>query len=355
MKPILLSLALLASAFGQARIPGPGGAAAVSSPCTPASGYSNCGTVVIDHTQVGGSSLTNYPVKVQMTLGSSKITNASCFDLIFTSDNLGATLIPWEQEAGVCSSSTGAYLAWVLCASCSSSVDTTIYFSVGNSGVTTAQNTGANGPTHVWDSNFVTVYHWPDGSTLSPNDSTSNAYNATNHSATATSGEIGGGIDTSGGGNLTSPTVTSVSSSMTYSAWFNIANDGDFQISISSGDNKVELWAAESGTNHVEMNYNNTFANSSVTIVDSAWHFLAGTYDGTTITIYADGSSAGTATASAAPFTAFTVGQRGGGNYKVNGKMDEVRVSKINRPAGWITADFNSQKPGSTFAPVTLY
>ncbi len=68
-------------------------------------------SLTVDHTQVGGSGLTHFPAIVRATLGSSSVQNASCFDVIFTSDSGGTTKIPWEMET--CNQSTGVLVAWV--------------------------------------------------------------------------------------------------------------------------------------------------------------------------------------------------------------------------------------------------
>ena len=91
----------------QVRIPGPGGEGATSSVgCTPASGYSYCRQLTVNGSQVGGSTLTNFGVLVNATLGGSRIQNSNCYDAIFTSDSGGTTLIPWEMEE--CTQGTGA-------------------------------------------------------------------------------------------------------------------------------------------------------------------------------------------------------------------------------------------------------
>jgi hypothetical protein len=64
----------------------------------------------------------------------------------------------------------------------------------GNSSITTDQSN----PTAVWDVNFKGVWHLPNGTILSANDSTSNGNNGTINGATATTGEIAGGASFNG-------------------------------------------------------------------------------------------------------------------------------------------------------------
>ena len=58
----------------------------------------------------------------------------------------------------------------------------------GNSSVTSSQ---AN-PTGVWDSKYKGVWHFPNGTSLTVSDSTSNANSTTNNGVSATTGQIDG-------------------------------------------------------------------------------------------------------------------------------------------------------------------
>src|SRR5690242_412053 len=90
--------------------------------------------------------------------------------------------------------------------------------------------------TGVWDSNYKTVYHLPNGSTLSAADSTANANNGTNSGATAALALIGGGASFDGStsyltipssGFPSYPTSGSTSSyTATFSVWFKSTGTG---------------------------------------------------------------------------------------------------------------------------------
>ena len=66
--------------------------------------------------------------------------------------------------------STGQLIAWVSVPTVSASSDTVIYVYYGNGSAANQQN-----PTGVWDSNYEGVWHLPNGTTLSANDSTATA------------------------------------------------------------------------------------------------------------------------------------------------------------------------------------
>lgn len=142
-------------------------------------------TITIDHTKVAATS-TNFPVLISLT-DSSLQANASSTgaDILFTASD-GLTKLNYER--GNYSSSTGQLVAWVQIPSLSATSDTTIYMYYGNSSATDQQN--ASG---TWNSNYLGVWHLPNGTTLSVSDSTG-LNTATNDGATATTtGQIYGG------------------------------------------------------------------------------------------------------------------------------------------------------------------
>src|SRR4029077_13499410 len=85
------------------------------------------------------------------------------------------------------SSTTGEVIAWINVPTLSTSTDTSLFMYYGN-----ASSTDQSNKTAVWDANFKGVWHLPNGTALTANDSTSNANNGTVNSATATAGKIDG-------------------------------------------------------------------------------------------------------------------------------------------------------------------
>jgi hypothetical protein len=94
----------------------------------------------------------------------------------------------------------------------------------------------------------------------------------------------------------------------------------------------------------------------------NAWHNIVGTYDGTNVTLFFDGSQASTTTSSVPSTTSSTqgndttVGRRtlGGGNFYFNGLIDEVAIWDSELSASDITAIYNSGSPVdlSSYSPV---
>ena len=98
----------------------------------------------------------------------------------------------------------------------------------------------------------------------------------------------------------------------------------------------------------------NATAASSTVVNDNQFHHLCGTWDGTTIRMYVDGTLKGSTA-----FSGFLKPNQSnkafigrGENLTPNyftGSIDEVRLSPVARSADWIRATFDNQKPAATF------
>ena len=153
------------------------------------SGYNYTRAVTISHTKVPNTDQVSFPVLfnstdplLETTSNGGHVTNANGYDIIFTSDAAGTEKLNHEIESY--NGSTGQFIAWVQVPTVSHTSDTVIYLFYGNSAVTISQEN----KTGVWDSNFHGVWHLPNGTTLSANDSTSNGNNGTINGPHATAG-----------------------------------------------------------------------------------------------------------------------------------------------------------------------
>lgn len=330
-----------------------------------ANGYSWRATLTIDHTKIP-STQTGFPVLISSTdanlatvANGGKVESASGYDIAFyaASDGAGTKL---DHEIGTWVATTGAIVAWVRIASLSSSVDTVIYVFAGNASIGASQQ-HADG---VWSSGFKSVYHFPDGSTLTANDSTSNANNITNYGATATAGITGGGAAFSSQ-YMTAPFVSGMDgNAQTISVWFKSSTTGAYQELLRRDDalggkrnwlcritngNKLQgvlIWGGYPALT------------SAADVTDGNWHLahFVFSYDGvdTNAVLYLDGQSVATgSTGGAQPATSQLVDI---GSYMgppraeyLAGSLDELRLSAVNLPAGWITAEYNNQSNPSAF------
>ncbi len=313
--------------------------------------------VTIAHGKVsGGSSLTNFPVLYSVASDSNLSAEAqsSGNDILFTASD-GVTKLNHEIETYV--SSTGQLIAWVQIPTLSATTDTVIYMYYGNSGASNQQNATA-----VWDSNFKAVYHFPNGTTLTTNDSTSNAANlTTSGSPTAVAGEVGGAIAFSGTSQYAKASGGTVTGAITLEGWFYPKSNSE-QVLIGEGSSSAGggtdwlLNQSTSGNLISTFNGTNDFPSLSPGYTLNAWNQFAVTADGSHIKYYINGTLAATDSGTQEPTGSATyifLGQSdifGDDPYK--GNLDEIRISATARSAGWITTEYNNESSPSTFLTV---
>ncbi|TSD02144.1 MAG: LamG domain-containing protein, partial [Parcubacteria group bacterium Athens0714_24] len=299
--------------------------------------------------------LINFPALI--ILNSSRIdygkTQNSGQDIRFF-DSDGTTALPYEIEKW---DESGTSYVWVKVPQIDAGSNTDyIWMYYNNTSASDAQNAPA-----VWDSNFKGVWHLPNGTILSANDSTSNGNNATAITSTVTSGKIDGAASFNGTTRVTLPSIN-VTTAFTLEAWiyptaFNtgydriltkawISNANPYQVySINftgSGPRYISLVAGSATFRHIMASL------TSVTL--NQWMHVVGTYDGVAgnLKIYVNGDldnsttgKTGTVESNAQPVeigynTVFTSGQ----NFI--GTIDEAKISSVARSASWIMAEYKA-------------
>jgi len=256
----------------------------------------------------------------------------------------------------------GTLWAWVNVTSLSSSVDTKIWMYYGNSTCSSQENIAG-----TWNSDYNTVYHMNDiASNDKIEDSTGNSYDSIETKRTPDY-EQTGKISTAiyyfdkEAHIIPDGVLAENPTEFTVSCWIN------FQ---SFEKNKQHLIALLENTNVklltekieedvykavlIVRNGGDKKAYGTITLNTDTWYYLAGTYDGENITIYTNGSNAQS--------TACTsIKHEGKGNWvgakdkeKENayGDIDEARISKTERSAGWISTCFVNQNDPSSFLTV---
>ena len=338
-------------------------------------------TLTIDKTKVPNTDQTNFPVLFSGTYSylatvanGGKVQNSSGFDIIFTSDSQGVTKLDHEIESYT--ATTGACVFWVRVPTVSTSADTVIYLWYGNSAISSSQEN----ITGVWDSNFKGVYHLPNGTTLTANDSTANPLNGTLVGDTAAlAGKINGAATFDGTGDRidlsTSADGTKLDAGAeaewTIEAWINSTNV--------TAEHKVLSWWDDAGSpNGYEylLTVNSSGQPSSVfknslpeyptqtspdAISTNIWYHLVATYIKNTTggaTLYVNGvlkasNNTGNYNIFAANNTYVSIGT--GFNSAPTmanpwiGGIDEVRFSNLRRSADWIATEYNNHNSPSTF------
>jgi RHS repeat-associated protein len=328
-------------------------------------GYSYRRAITIDHTKVPNTDQTNFPVLVSGTYSylantgsAGYVTSSNGYDIIFTSDPAGTSTLSYETEGY--NSSTGAVNYWIKIPTVShTSNETVFYMFYGNSSVTTDQSN----KTAVWDSNYKGVWHLPNGTTLTANDSTSNGNNGTISGATATTGQIGGGAGFNGSGKITVSPASSLTAPFTIEEWAEPANlnsglglfgsrspnDQGFDAKLTGSAVYADIG---SGSSWLATGVAGNFSYSANT-----WHHFVYAVTTSGYKIYVDGSQIGSGTISGTPLLydsnhTLAIGWTGYSSENFNGSIDETRVSNIARSADWIATEYSNESSPSTFYSV---
>ena len=327
-------------------------------------------TFTPDATQAGTADSTDWPLAICLdgnvqaadadlrTVGNGGyVQNANGYD-IRPYDAVGGSAMDYELVPGTYGAATGNIEIHTRLGTLShtSNAARALYF-----GDNTISTDGSS--TSTWNSAYSVVQHWPNGSSLTVLDSTANGNNGTNNGVTAATGEMDGGGALNGSSQYVSVADTIALRLMNWSVscWIKPTNFTNYAFALEKGNSlgsnrnygldlritsgKVNTGFTQGGTTYREVQ-------SGTGVSSGAWHFIGGTYDGTTLTVYRDGAADGTLSVSGSPDTTadpIMIGRPNVGVYYVLGSMDEPRLSSSARSASWFTADYNSQKASSTF------
>ncbi len=359
-------------------------ALAYADSCQPpwSNSYTYCKAVVVNHFKVSTSDQADFVTGVfgtdtdLRTVGNGGfVQSASGFDIIFTSDQAGTILIPFERA--VWSATTGLNEFWFK-RTVSASVDTTIYMFFGNSAIMSDQQDKSG----TWGPNYKGVWHMGDGTTIDLTDSSGNGNNGTNHGATACSGQIIGAaclvsassqyIDVGNNSSLqitsaitveawvkytntippvmtVAPTILTNTSTAPFNGYFLYLHDND-----GGGLTGKWIFGAENGGSAIE-------AGTALQAVQNTIYFLAGTYNsagGTNNThLYSSGADQNVtwgATAIGTSTHAITFS-----NWVIaptpywDGFLDEIRISNIQRTGSWLATELNNTNDPATFYTIS--
>lgn len=336
--------------------------------CSGGGRYSYYRSITVTSTgSVASGTNTNFPMLVSSTISSWEPTSDGghiqnlctapnggqepC-DLVFatsTANCNATTSLNFETESYT--SSTGALVDWVNVPSLSAG--SAIYACYGNSSVSTDQSH----PSSTWNSNYVGVYHFPNGSTLSVNDSTGLGHNGTaENTPTAITGQVDGGMGIATNADVKVPANTDWNlgyGSYSFCSWVkftNIVATNSYGFLFSNSSNAFGIAIHWSGSVYNFVGWaGGIYLTSASTLNTGTWYNLCETSDGATAKLFINGTQ-DTNTGIAA-----TTGS-GNDNYIGNfagsypiGSIDEFNVSKTALPSSWILTEYNNQSSPSTF------
>lgn len=251
--------------------------------------------------------------------------------------------------------------------SLSSSVDTEFYIYYGNSGASDYAEDATYGSENVWTNSYAGVWHAAnDGvdSTSNDNDMTATGNASVSNSST---GPFTSDMSFDNAGDYY--TVSSLSGGpsgsqlITISAWYNLDTlTGDGAIfSIEDSSDDLILWYNESGnTNSQAVTFNSGNTSDQGNRIDgptdavaSTWEMTTAVRDGTTRSIYKNGSFDGSSTGDTANIPSGSDTRIGAWattpNMDFDGKLSGVRVANVARVSGWISTEYNNQNDPSSF------
>ncbi len=284
--------------------------------------------------------LVDFPVLIKLDDSDLLKAQADGDDIAFTTSD-GLTKLSHEIE----SYDSGALVAWVK-TDLSSSADTIIYMYYGNPAASNQEDAE-----NVWDNNYLAVHHLEekigDAIDSTSNDNDGTADNGINQDA---SGFIDNGYALDGvNDKVTMPRVFTSESQFTIEGWVNTGSKQGYVVS-QRGTNGVFI-QYYSPENNFQMFVNSMSIKAPASAND--WHYVVGTYDGTTARLYVDAGTpvSGTATLSW-PDLQTLIGDRSTGARAFLGSLDEIRLSDTARSAGYIEASYDNQLNPSGFYSV---
>jgi len=230
---------------------------------------------------------------------------------------------------------------WVKILDLKPGAKTTLWLYYGNAGSKATRVDDAKG---TYDVNTVLVYHFADNNAPA-HDSTTYNNNAQNSGVPVLGSLIGPGVRFDGTNPITIPNSESLAwadaTAITWSAWVKpIANQANAIIFRRD----TFTIGANNGIPFVDVNRNR--AQGAAPMPPNSWHHIAVTAAGSTITLYIDGQNQATLSASLPVSTAaLLVGGDTSGGTGFSGEIDEVNISKVARPAGFIKIAAMSQGP----------
>ena len=309
--------------------------------------------ITINHTNVDDD-LTDFPVLVVNLDDSDLAIHAQLDgdDIVFV--NKSGVKLAHEIEYY----DSGDLVCWVNVISLSGSSDTILYMYYGNSSCNSQENIAG-----TWNSNYVMVQHMNETSGIHY-DSTNNDNDASEFispdSNMDTDGKING-ADWFDGDDYLQITGDLVSGDgNTVSFW-------EYNMTIYSGYGAIfDDWSGSNGflwqfgdfsTNFQVGNvgdWSNNLVYTHGGLIDDTWHYFVVTMENNHIRIYEDGSLVGYKTHNTnvvADGDNVLIMRRSDGHYST-GKMDELRISDVNRSANWISTCYNNQNDPSDFCDI---
>jgi Concanavalin A-like lectin/glucanases superfamily len=307
--------------------------------------------------------LTNFPVYVDVTQADLKARLDAAGTTLSFKRRVGSTVESLAYELQSFDATTGQLRAWVRLPEVSNTADTGFELWYGAAEVKEPQT-----PAVVWSQAYKTVFHL-EGATAPIVDSVG-VTSGTPMMLSANpsvAGKLGKGIDFNGdnqaGIKFRNPLVGSAPS--TISVWVSqrSATDKDALVALGSGTAAAaaRILLSQFNINEIAAGLyaTNDWSSTGVNIQNASWTLLHWTYKNGVSSLYRNGVAiAGSPhDHGVVAATQGTEGWLGASHANslyqndsgLNGILDEVRISDVDRSAGWIKAEFDNQSAPTSF------
>jgi hypothetical protein len=339
-------------------------------------GYTYRRSITIDNTKVSGSGdLTNFAVLISGTYAylatvanAGKVENANGYDIIFTSDADGATVLDFEVQRYT--ATTGEVIFWVKVPTVDGDADTTFYMFYGNSSVSTDQSDKNN----TWDTAYKAVLHLQESGNSTVDEYIDSTVNA-NHgeggkdAGTTTPDRVTGKIgyaqefkaSSSHGIAIPHDNTLDLSADATLSLWIKSGSTTSsvWEIIFAKRNAGGKNWNAFIWESSDDFSFEGNSTGRSDDTLSSSWQLLHFVVDqGTDTKLYINGSLAYTfsgvyfGSTNTADLTLGYWLDNGTAKEFLSAILQEVRVCTGLLSTDWMLTEYNNQNDPSTFYTV---
>jgi len=322
--------------------------------------------ITIDHTKVAGADQADFPVWIDITSADlAAHAQANGKDIHFLAAD-GTTKL--DHELASWTPATGRVTAWVRIPSLDHDTDTKIYVRYANPALAPAEN-----PVNVFKANYVAVWHLDDAvnaSTIVDATATHAGTPAFTAATTRVAGQLGTGFQFTGSNDkIAFSNPLAGNSEHTISVWVNQAagvNHTACIVSMGTPTAGQARWLhGHYDNSSVAIGfYARDYTPNPAQVIDGAgWTRLDWVHEGgnNVTRIYKNGVQVANSpsTLNGTIDTQGTAGAIGfapepayGDNTGYEGIIDELRIAKVKRTAGWIATEFANQSSPATFYAV---
>ena len=307
----------------------------------------------------GSSTLNQFPVLIKFDTGISgfsynSFASATAGDLRFYGSN--GEELPYEIESW---DTSGESRVWVRAGAIEGNASV-ITAAWGDSTKTTAPNYAFNGST--WSNGYQAAWHFQNMSGTTLIDSTANNRHLTAEGGPSTAiGQVGNGIVLDGSNDqLEAVGYKGVTGGKQRSmeTWIKTSAVSDAIMSWGQdATRKKWIWRLQDSAGGFRLEVSGGGRETDASFNNNVWRYVAVTYPENgrvdNAKFFIDGVATGfTGSYSGYPITGDYLDVRLGNDHssrRLNGSLDEARISEVERSTDWIKASYDNQKTSSTF------